>query len=473
MHSIYRIAILSSLLLLATAAVAFDLVRLPGSKSTQDSGGNIYYTCPMHPSVVSENPGDCPICGMSLVKKERDEHNHQTTPESQVGVYTCPMHPSVVSDKPGDCPICGMSLVPRSGDRATISETDTGELSDVILSPRQRVLANVATSIAEIRSIEKRISTVGRFDINEQKAAHVAAWIGGRVERLHVDFTGIEVRRGQPLLDIYSPLLIQTQEEYLTTLPTEGDAESSLMRKARERLRDATRQRLLLWGITLSQIEELESRKTVTTTTTIYSPASGTVLQKMVHEGMYIQQGQILFDIADLSSIWMYADVYEHELSFLKTGQQVVVYSNAHPDREFRGTVTFIDPVMNPKTRSLSVRAVFPNSDGSLKPKMFGRAEIRVPLTGRLVIPASAVINTGERQVVWEEVEPNRFIPRHVTLGSRVDDWYEILEGLQPQAVIASSGGFLLDSESQLKAMAGAAGGGGMQHDHSGEPPIP
>lgn len=384
--------------------------------------------------------------------------DRQSNDQTASVYYTCPMHPSVVSDRPGDCPICGMSLVPRVSEPAVSEEEVSGMLTEVSISPRQRVLANVATSQAEVRSLEKKIVTVGRFDVDEQRMAHVAAWIGGRVERLYVDFTGTVVREGQPLLDIYSPALLQTQEEYLTTLPPVEGSESEVLRKARERLREATRRRLLLWGITEPQIEELERSRKAGTTTTIYAPASGTVLRKMVHEGMYVKEGQTLFDLADLSSIWMFADLYEQDIPFIELGQAVVVHSDAHPGRTFRGTIAFIDPVVNPRTRTVSIRANFRNRDGSLKPSMFSRAEIVVPLPSTLVVPASAVVNTGERQVVWEETAPNRFTPRHVVLGSRVGDWYQIVEGLGPGAAVASSGGFLLDSESQLKAIAGGAG---------------
>ena len=482
------IVILSAAILLVAGGAVIITIINPGGSGEQ-AQADVYYTCPMHPSVVSDKPGDCPICGMSLVPKQlesaaemgmtEDEHaGHSHEGEQEAGtesgevVYTCPMHPSVVSDKPGDCPICGMSLVPRSQSSTggmEMSESEIAGLVDVTISPIQRVLANVATSTIQFQALEKTITGVGRFDVDEQSLAHVAAWISGRIEKLHVDFTGDVVRKGQPLLEIYSPALIQTQREYLTTLPDPDTQQtwSEVYRNAQDRLREGARERLILWGITEAQIAELERTREAATTTTIYSPASGTVLKKMVQEGQYVQQGQTLFDIADLSTLWLYADVYEFELPFLEMGQEVMVTTEAHPGRTFKGRITFIDPVVNHRTRSVAIRARFPNPDSSLRLQMFGKAMIQVPVQSTLMVPVSAVVNTGNRQVVWEEIETNRFSPRNVVLGLRIGEWYQILEGLEEGAQVASSGGFLLDSESQLKAMAGGAMAG-MQHDNGG-----
>jgi Cu(I)/Ag(I) efflux system membrane fusion protein len=485
-------------LFVAISLIVFSGAGWLGYSALQGGAGLVeqaeaayYYTCPMHPSVVQDHPGDCPICGMSLVRKEREvsgatgmseqeptAHQHEGEAELQTEtgetVYTCPMHPSVVQDHPGDCPICGMSLVPRREVSGEITEEEAGRLLDVTISPRQRVLANVATSMVVKQSLIKEIATVGRFDVDEQRLARVAAWVGGRVEILHVNFTGAEIRQGQPLLEMYSPALIQTMEEYLTTLdqPQSGGSGSGILAETRGRLREGARERLLLLGITEDQIEELERTRSGPRTTTILAPATGTVLRKMVQEGQYVQQGQTLFDIADLTTMWMYAEVYEYELPFLELGQEVQITTESHPGRTFVGYVRFIDPFVNSKTRSVAIRVHFSNRDGSLRPELFGRAVVESSLGSELVIPASAVVNTGRRQVVWEEIEPHRFTPRHVVLAHRVGDWYQVLEGLESGAMLASSGGFLLDSESQLKAMAGgSAMSGHADHGDSGTGP--
>jgi len=478
MKHLNTILVIAVVLLLATAGVVLRIIPLPGAARQESVTVTTVYVCPMHPSVVSDTPGDCPICGMNLVPQESEAHDHE--PEAQAAtdqseaIYTCPMHPSVVSDRPGDCPICGMSLVPAATEvSGSPGDFTAGELPDVTLSPLQRNLANVATSTAHRADLEKEITAVGRFAVNEQRLAHVSAWIGGRIEELYIDFTGATVTEGEPLLELYSPALIQTQEEYLTTLPTEGTPESGTMTTVREQLRQATRQRLLLWGITGAQIEELKRTRTVPTTLTIHAPASGTVLKKMVHEGMYIKEGQTLFDIADLTSIWLYADFYEEDLQALSLGRAIHVSTDAWPGRTFNGIIEFIEPVVDPRSRTIRVRAEFPNRSGQLKPMMFGTAVITIPLRDILTVPASAVINTGERQVVWEEVAENRFTPRYVTVGNQVGDWVEIVDGLEAGAEVASSGGFLIDSESQLRAITSAAASAAAGHVHESSEPDP
>ncbi|MFC1628406.1 efflux RND transporter periplasmic adaptor subunit [Gemmatimonadota bacterium] len=478
MKQLNVILVIAVVLLLATAGVILRIPPFAGGDRPEAGQTETIYVCPMHPSVVSDHPGDCPICGMSLVPQETEVHDHendsQTVSDQGEAVYTCPMHPSVVSDRPGDCPICGMSLVPSATEANMGGDvTMAGDLPDVTLSPLRRSLANVATSTAHYADLEKKVTAVGRFAVNEQRMAQVAAWIGGRVEKLYVDFTGTTVTEGEPLLDIYSPAFVQTGEEYLATLPPTDGIESPVMASARERLRQATRQRLTLWGVTSEQIEQIEESRTVPTTITIHAPASGTVLKKMVHEGMYIKEGQTLFDIADLTSIWMYADFYEEDFSSLHIGGAVEVRTDAWPERTFRGTISFIEPLVDPRSRTVRVRAELQNRQGQLKPMMFGTATIRIPLEHILTIPASAIINTGERQVVWEEVEENRFSPRHVILGHRIGEWYQVLDGLEAGAEVASSGGFLLDSESQLRAMTGAAAAAAAGHSHDTGQQVP
>ncbi len=370
-------------------------------------------------------------------------------------IYTCPMHPTVVQDHPGNCPVCGMKLV-RKKQAEVISEKEMGEMRKVVLSPTQQLLANVATELVTRRSLSRKIHTVGKIDYDETRLVHVAARFGGRVEKLYVDFTGKEIKEGEPLLEIYSPELVSAQQEFLLALKAheklkEGSVKEPIQNA--KSLLESSREKLLLWGITEEQIEEMERTKRVKTHMIIYSPASGTVIKKTATEGMYVKEGRSLYDIADLRNVWMYADLYESEISGVNLGQPVEVRTNAYPDRIFTGKINFIDPVLNPTTRTVKLRADFPNPQKMLKPEMYVEATIESQQKkNSLAIPAAAVINTGHRVVVWVEKEPGVFVPRDVKLGERIGDLYVILDGLQEGEMVVSQGGFLIDSEAQLKA---------------------
>jgi len=375
--------------------------------------------------------------------------------DDQKEIYTCPMHPTVVKDHPGNCPVCGMKLV-RKKQAEVMSEKEMGETKKVTLSPTQQLLANVATEPAARKNLSKKIHTVGKIDYDETRLVHVAARFGGRVDKLYVDFTGKEIRKGESLLEIYSPELVSAQQEFLLALNAyETLKESSIHEptQSSKSLLESSKEKLLLWGITEEQINELEKTKKVKTDMIIYSPASGTVIRKSVVEGMYVKEGESLYDIADLRNVWMYADIYESEISGVNLGQSVEVRTNAYPDRIFTGKINFIDPVLNPTTRTVKIRADLPNPRKVLKPEMYVEAIIESQQNkNSLTIPASAVINTGHRIVVWVEKEPGVFIPKDVKLGERIGDLYVILDGLQEGEMVVSQGGFLIDSEAQLRA---------------------
>lgn len=405
-------------------------------------------------------------------------------------IYTCPMHPSVIKDRPGACPVCGMNLVKksvidRSASGGQVSEaikqekmSEIGsvgkEMEQVTLSPTQRLLANVATEPVTRRNLSKEIYTVGKIDYDETNLAHVAARIGGRVDKLYVDFTGKEVKKGEPLLEIYSPDLVSAQQEYLLALNAYEKLKSGSLDEATQNaqsLLEASQEKLLLWGITEDQITELKTTKKVKTHMVIYSPASGTVIEKFVREGMYVMEGENLYDIADLKNVWMFGDIYESEISDVKMGEEVEVKTQAYPDEVFTGRISFIEPVLNPVTRTAKIRADFPNPQHKLKPEMYVEVKIKSGQNQNcLTIPASAVINTGHRVVAWVEKEPNVFVPRDVKLGEKLGDFYVVLDGLSEGEMVASQGGFLIDSEAQLRAgMTGMEGMPGMEHAGGGE----
>jgi len=402
--------------------------------------------------------------------------------QAEKDIYTCPMHPSVIKDRPGACPVCGMNLVKKSVIDRSASGGQVGEaikqekmseigsvgeeIEQVTLSPTQRLLANVATEPVALRDLSKEIYTVGKIDYDETSLAHVSARIGGRVDKLYVNFTGEEVKKGEPLLEIYSPDLVSAQQEYLLALNNYEKLKSTSLDEAAQNsksLLTASKEKLLLWGITEDQIAELETSKKVNNHMVIYSPASGTVIEKFVREGMYVMEGENLYDIADLRNVWMFGDIYESQISGVKIGQEVEVKTQAYPDEVFTGRISFIEPVLNPTTRTVKIRADFPNPHHMLKPEMYVEVKIKSGQNQNcLTIPASAVINTGHRIVAWVEKEPNVFVPRDVKLGEKLGDYYVVLDGLSEGEMVVSQGGFLIDSEAQLRA--GMTGMPGMEH---------
>lgn len=369
--------------------------------------------------------------------------------------YTCPMHPFIVSDKPGVCPICAMSLVPKESMAANLSDNAAASLGMVSMNPTQRLMANVATSKAEWKEFSLDTSALGKVSWDERKIARVSARIGGRVERLHVDFTGTRVGKGQPLLEIYSPELVATQREYLLALSGVERMKESPYEDARRMssgLAQAARTRLNLWGVTEGQIEELERTKEPKVVFTVFAPASGIVTERLVTTGQYVNEGTPLYSIADPGMVWVQAEIYEPEIHKVPVGTSAVVTTEAYPGKEFRGKAVFVDPFLSPETRTVKVRVELGNPGGLLKPDMFVRVAFRGRKGKALAVPDTAVLVTGERAMVWTEVSPNAFEPRIVKVGHKSDGFYEILSGLEGGETVVTSAGFLIDSESQLRS---------------------
>ncbi len=370
--------------------------------------------------------------------KEHD-HSGQSTAEAKE-VFTCPMHPSVISDRPGACPVCGMALVKKTA-QADVSDKELNNLKHVSLSPTQRVLANVSTMPVEQMTLTKTIDVVGVVDVAETHQSTVSARFRGRIEKLYVNFTGDVVEKGQPLVEMYSPDLLTSEQEFFLAL---NSNQQHLINGMRDRLR-------LNYGMTDDQIRQLEETRTMQSTVKFRSSISGTVIMKQVQEGQYVDEGTVLYQLADLSKVWIYLDVYEKDVRFVKRGQIVHIYSDAHPNEEFTGRVTFVDPVMNSETRTVRIRSEFDNRHGKLKPKMFVKAQLRIEGKRSLTVPGSAIMFTGKRTVVWVETQKNTFEPRDVVLGQSSNGEFEIIGGLEEGEMIAVSGGFLIDSESALQ----------------------
>ncbi len=336
----------------------------------------------------------------------------------------------------------------------------------VQISPERQQLIGVKIGTAEMKSLEKVVRTVGRIDYDEKRIVTVSPKVGGWIEDLYVDFTGKFVRQGEPLLTIYSPELVATQEEYLLALQAKKELRKSPFPEisgSGDSLLESARRRLKLWDITDDQIRTLEESGQSKKTLTLYSPFSGYVLEKSAFKGMNLMPGTVLFKLADLSVVWLYADVYEYELPFVRAGQQASIQIASLPGEEFTGRVVYIYPSLNPETRTAKVRFERTNSHGKLKPEMYANVEIKVHLGQKLTVPTGAVIDTGVRQLVIVSKGSGYFEPREVK-AVRADDSYEVMKGLKAGEQVVTSANFLIDSESNLKeAMGGMAG-----MDHSG-----
>ena len=417
-------------------------------------------------------------------------HDHAAEEKAAQGkqLWTCSMHPFIIKDKPGSCPICGMELIKKI-DNAPTGAAQTPEqkqqsemLGHVSLSPTQRIIANVATIEAKSGSLNKEINAVGIVQFDQSRQAKVTAWIAGRIDRLNVNTVGAYVSKDKPVAEVYSPDLVATQQEYLLAIKSRDQLKNSPIPSISQNgdgLVASAKQRLMLFGVKESQIAELERAGKPNIRLPIYTPLSGTVIEKMVQQGQYVNVGEVLFNIADLSKVWVEIDVFENEVPYVRVGQQVEIRSATEHGESFTGRIGFVYPFHDPKTHTVKARVEMPNPGHRLKPDMFVNAIIRVPLVKGIIVPVTAVIDTGKRQVVWVETTPGMFEPRDVQVGERIEEKVQILSGLKAGDKVAVSGGYLIDSESQLKGGGGHENMPGMKMDEpkgakpSAVPPAP
>lgn len=419
-------------------------------------------------------------------------------------LWTCPMHPEIRLPEEGDCPKCGMDLVPMAkGDK-------TGP-RQLAMSPASVALANIQTEPVGRGFLTRSVRMVGKVDYDETRVRTIAARVPGRLDHLYVDYTGVPVEQGDHLIWLYSPELLTAQQELLEAKKriegTSGE-ESEFLRKSNLQGYEAARDKLLLWGLTESQVDEVEARGTADDHMLIRSPASGVVVHKALNEGDYVKEGTPIYRIADLSHLWVMLDAYEQDLPWIRYGQSVAVTTEAQPGKVYEGWISFVDPTVDERTRTVQVRVNVDNEAGDLKPGMFARAvvEARVGAEGQvlepwlrgmwispmhpeivkdvpgqcdvcgmdlvpaesllpdsgsvasgrpLVVPTSAVLVTGKRAVVYVEVpgaERPTFEGREVVLGPRADEHYIVLEGLTEGESVVTNGAFKLDSSMQIQA---------------------
>jgi Cu(I)/Ag(I) efflux system membrane fusion protein len=342
----------------------------------------------------------------------------------------------------------------------------------VQITPEKQQLIGVKIGTVEMKPLEKVIRTVGRVDYDEKRIVTVSPKIGGWIEDLYVDFTGRYVRQGEPLLTIYSPELVSTQEEYLIALRAKRDLVKSPFPEVAGSgisLAESAKRRLKLWDITDDQIRILEETGQAKKTLTLYSPFSGFVLEKAAYNGMNVMPGMALFKLVDLSVVWLYADIYEYELPFIRLGQEASIQISYIPGEIFRGKAIYIYPSLNPETRTAKVRFEIPNSHERLKPEMYANVEIKVRLGQKLAVPEGAIIDTGLRQMAIVDKGSGYFEPREVKVGAKVDNYYEVIKGLKAGERVITSANFLIDSESKLKEAMGGMAMPGMEHGGHGK----
>jgi len=351
------------------------------------------------------------------------------------------------------------------GEQGRTAEPPPQPENIIALSPERLQAIGVKFELAKRRAVERSIRTVGQVEIDERRLVHVNIKLEGWIDQLFVNSTGERVRKGKILLTLYSPDLVATQTEYLLALKSQQTLGQSAFPEVAERakaLLDVTRRRLKLWDITQDHLDDLERTGEVQRTLPIHAPLSGTVIKKVALAGMYVKPGEELYTIADLSQIWITADVYESELPFVKVGQMAMVSLSYDPGTILQGRIVFIYPVLDPQTRTGKVRLELANPGEQLKPGMYANVDLKAALGTRLFVPTEAILDSGDRQVMFIHLGEGRLEWRAVKLGVRAGEWVEVLEGVKEGEHIVTSANFLIDSESQLKAAVG--GMKGMQH---------
>ncbi|MEK7775569.1 MAG: efflux RND transporter periplasmic adaptor subunit [Candidatus Zixiibacteriota bacterium] len=438
-----------------------NLEQVPKAKPGQ-------YVCPMHPEVISDTAGRCPKCNMFL---------EQVAIESQS--YTCPMHPEVVSDNPGACPKCGMDLVKKeetsslpSSSSATDAPAEHAAMSNVpglasvTIEPNRLQLIGLRTSRAEQLVIGSSLPMVGYVATNEKTMSAVSLRSSGWVNKLYVNTTGQRIQKGAPLVELYSPEIAQAWREY------ESARESSQKSAVDPQLSAVRTDMLATAKLRLAQLglsqEELSGSTfdEASSTITLRSPATGTVIEKNVVEGQYSSSNQPLFVIADLSTIWVVADVYESDIAHIKAGQSASVTFSSLSNVVFTGQVSFVSPVVSEETRTAQARVVLDNPSGQLRPGMYAEIKVQEDSRATLAVPSEAVLDGGAEQYLFVVHDRTHFEPRLVTVGVRDDSHTEILSGLKSGEEVVTSANFLIDSESRLKAA--IAGMGQVTESHTG-----
>jgi RND family efflux transporter MFP subunit len=441
------------------------------------------YHCPMHPTYIKDKPGDCGICGMKLVPLREDKAAAKPAAPAEdgkiaqvkIGQFYCPMGAEHVQEQPGKCPECNMNLVEKKAApaghegqaKSTATPSVPGRIS-ISLSADKRQMIGLSLSTVDRRDLTNTVRTTAVVQHDESLYVRIAPRFGGWVRKLHVNFTGAPVQKGQPLFTVYSPELFSTENDYLIAwrglqqlkadaLPDQRNTATNLLASARRRLE--------LWEIGDDEIRALEQRGTASDEMPFRSPITGHVVAKSAVEGKSFMAGESLYEISDLAHLWLDASVFESDLPLMKPGLQATITFPYLGNKSFTAPVTFLYPHIDPLTRRGRVRLELHNPEHLLRPDMWASVAIQIPLGEKLLIPASAVIDTGQRFVAFVEGEDEHLQPRELKVGFKTDDYYEVLDGVKEGEKVVTRALFLVDSESQLKAaIAGMGEAGGHQH---------
>ena len=392
--------------------------------------------------------------GGTLILRPAPKHDHpqaagtSTAPKKQM--YQCPMHPQIIQDHAGTCPICGMDLVHMEGQSA--AATSLGDHAAITIDAERQQLIGLRTEAVAEGLVSGELRALGRVVVDETRVRKVNVKVEGFVEKLFVDFVGKSVAKGQPLFSFYSPEFVSAQREYLLALSTQKALSGGTLQSSGGDLLESARRRLSLWDVPKETIEHLEKTGEVQKALTLRSPISGVVTAKNVMEGARLSPSDIPFEITDLSHVWVQVDVYEAELGRAKVGMPADMTTQASPGKTFKGRIAFVDPVMDPKTRTAKARVEFPNSAGELKPEMFGEVLLKGQGRKGLLVPLDAVLDAGTTKVAFVALGEGKFEPREVTTGNTVGEKVEIRSGLKVGEAVVVRANFLVDSESRLKA---------------------
>ncbi|HEX7344540.1 MAG TPA: efflux RND transporter periplasmic adaptor subunit [bacterium] len=448
--------------LIAVIGIAINVAHWAGgSKSEKTSESAERYTCPMHPTIIQDHPGDCPICGMKLVKMEshpKDQGTSSSSASKKIAFYRSPMDPKQTSPVPRKDEM-GMDYIPVSEEEASGGGSDVEGRAEVFIDPSRQQLIGLRTAAVTRGEIGSEWRTVGRVQVDPTRVNKISLKTAGYVERIYVDFVGKPVKRGEPLFTYYSPDLLAAQQEFLISLKTQSLNSGGVMSAGDSLLLAAAKRKLQLWDVPESAIRRIEQTGEVTKAVIFISPVSGFVTAKNIVEGSSLNMGETAYEITNLDSVWIMADGYQSDAGRAEIGMTAAVSLESLPNRIYQGMVEFIDPVLDPNSRTYRIHIHVANPDGELKPDMFAEIEFQQTAHEALTMPADAIIPSGRGNMVFVALGDGKFQPRAVKLGVKSDDRVEVLEGLSEGESVVTRANFLVDSESSLRAALEAVGG--------------